>query len=122
MGAALRECCCKAGHSVTVWNRSPDAMKALAAQGATAARTPAETMQGEVLFSMLASDQAMQDIGLDTDLLEKAAKDLHPCESGHHFSGLRARDLAAAHEAAGWAMSRPPSSPAPKLRRKAWPW
>jgi 3-hydroxyisobutyrate dehydrogenase-like beta-hydroxyacid dehydrogenase len=76
MGTAFAGLLLQAGHSVTVWNRSPDAVKALAAQGAIAAKTPADAMQGEALFSMLASDQAMQEIGLDAGLLEKAAKGL----------------------------------------------
>ncbi|MES2255205.1 MAG: NAD(P)-dependent oxidoreductase [Pseudomonadota bacterium] len=100
MGTAFAGLLLQAGHSVTVWNRSPDAAKTLAAQGAIAARTPAETMQGDVLFSMLASDQAMQDIGLDTDLLEKAAKNLIHVNLAT-ISPAFARALAAAHESRG---------------------
>src|SRR5437868_5385613 len=100
MGTAFAGLLLQAGHSVTVWNRSPDAVKALAAQGAIAARTPDEAMQGDVLFSMLASDQAMQDIGLDTDLLEKAAKNLIHVNLAT-ISPAFARALAAAHESRG---------------------
>jgi 3-hydroxyisobutyrate dehydrogenase-like beta-hydroxyacid dehydrogenase len=100
MGTAFAGLLLQAGHSVTVWNRSPDAAKPLAAQGAIAARTPAETMQGDVLFSMLASDQAMRDIGLDTDLLEKAAKNLIHVNLAT-ISPAFARALAAAHESRG---------------------
>lgn len=100
MGTAFAGLLLQAGHSVTVWNRSPDAAKALAAQGAIVARTPDEAMQGDVLFSMLASDQAMQDIGLDTDLLEKAAKNLIHVNLAT-ISPAFARALAAAHESRG---------------------
>jgi 3-hydroxyisobutyrate dehydrogenase-like beta-hydroxyacid dehydrogenase len=100
MGTAFAGLLLQAGHSVTVWNRSPGAVKTLAAQGAIAAKTPDEAMQGEVLFSMLASDQAMQDIGLDAALLEKAAKGLVHVNLAT-ISPAFARALAAAHESRG---------------------
>lgn len=100
MGTAFAGLLLKAGHSVTVWNRSPEAVKVLSAEGAVAAKTPAEAMQGEILFSMLASDQAMQDIGLDAGLLEKAAKNLIHVNLAT-ISPAFARALAAAHESRG---------------------
>jgi 3-hydroxyisobutyrate dehydrogenase-like beta-hydroxyacid dehydrogenase len=100
MGTAFAGLLLQAGHSVTVWNRSPDAVKALAAQGAIAAKTPADALQGEALFSMLASDQAMQEIGLDAGLLEKAAKGLIHVNLAT-ISPAFARALAAAHESRG---------------------
>ncbi len=100
MGSAMAGNLIKAGHSLTVWNRSPEAVKALVAQGATAARTPADAMQGEVLFSMLASDQVIQDIGLDAALLEKAAKGLIHVNLAT-ISPAFARALAAAHDSRG---------------------
>jgi nucleoside-diphosphate-sugar epimerase len=42
----------KAGHSVTVWNRSPDPVAALVAKGAVAAKTPADALQGDAVFSI----------------------------------------------------------------------
>ena len=100
MGTAFAGLLLQAGHTVTVWNRSPAAAKTLAAQGAIAAKTPAETMQGDVLFSMLASDQAMQDVGLDAALLEKAAKGLIHVNLAT-ISPAFACALAAAHESRG---------------------
>ena len=85
---------------LTVWNRSPGAVKALVDQGAVAARTPADAMQGEILFSMLASDQAMQEVGLDAVLLEKAAKGLIHVNLAT-ISPAFARALAAAHDSRG---------------------
>jgi 3-hydroxyisobutyrate dehydrogenase-like beta-hydroxyacid dehydrogenase len=76
MGAAIASNILKAGHEVTVWNRSPGPARRLAEQGATAAHTPEECLQGEMLYSMLASDAAIHDVGLDGPLLEKAAKGL----------------------------------------------
>ncbi len=100
MGTAIAGNLIGAGHTLTVWNRSPHALKPLIDQGATAAKAPADAMQGEILFSMLASDQAMQDVGLDTVLLEKAAKGLIHVNLAT-ISPAFARALAAAHDSRG---------------------
>src|ERR1700744_3684474 len=100
MGTAMAERLIKAGHEVTVWNRSPAAAQALADQGAKVAKHPAEPLQGEVLFSMLANDQAIQEIGLDAALLDKAAKGLVHANLAT-ISPDFARALAAAHESRG---------------------
>jgi 3-hydroxyisobutyrate dehydrogenase-like beta-hydroxyacid dehydrogenase len=100
MGTAIAERLLRAGHELTVWNRSPAAAQALADQGAKVAKTPAETLQGEVLFSMLANDQAMQEVGLDAALLDKAAKGLVHANLST-ISPAFARALAAAHESRG---------------------
>jgi 3-hydroxyisobutyrate dehydrogenase-like beta-hydroxyacid dehydrogenase len=100
MGTAIAERLIKAGHELTVWNRSPGPAQALAAQGAVAAKHPVETLQGDVLFSMLANDQAMQEVGLDSTLLDKAAKGLVHANLAT-ISPAFARALAAAHESRG---------------------
>ncbi len=100
MGTGIATLLIQAGHTLTVWNRSPEAAKALAPLGAAIAKTPAEAMQGDVLFSMLASDQAMQAVGLDADLLEKAAKGLLHINLAT-ISPAFARALAAAHDSRG---------------------
>ena len=46
----------KAGHSVTVWNRSQAPVQALVAKGAAAAKTPEDALQGDAVFSMLSND------------------------------------------------------------------
>jgi 3-hydroxyisobutyrate dehydrogenase-like beta-hydroxyacid dehydrogenase len=100
MGTAIAERLIKAGHEVTVWNRSPRAAQALSEQGAKVAKHPADTLQGEVLFSMLANDQAIQEVGLDAALLDKAAKGLVHANLAT-ISPAFARALAAAHESRG---------------------
>jgi 3-hydroxyisobutyrate dehydrogenase-like beta-hydroxyacid dehydrogenase len=100
MGTAVAGNLIRAGHTLTVWNRSPGAVKALVGQGAVAAKTPVDAMQGEVLFSMLASDQAMRDVGLDAALLEKAAKGLIHVNLAT-ISPAFARALTAAHASRG---------------------
>ena len=44
MGSRMASNLLKAGHSVTVWNRTPGASDALAAAGATKAATPKEAV------------------------------------------------------------------------------
>ncbi|HWF63229.1 MAG TPA: NAD(P)-dependent oxidoreductase [Rhizomicrobium sp.] len=100
MGTAIAERLIKAGHELTVWNRSPGPAQALAKQGAVAAKHPVEALQGDVLFSMLANDQAMQEVGLDATLLDKAAKGLVHANLAT-ISPSFARALAAAHESRG---------------------
>ncbi|MES2473978.1 MAG: NAD(P)-binding domain-containing protein, partial [Pseudomonadota bacterium] len=51
MGGHVAANLLKAGHSVTVWNRSSAPVDALVAQGAVAAKTPDEAMQGDAVFS-----------------------------------------------------------------------
>jgi 3-hydroxyisobutyrate dehydrogenase-like beta-hydroxyacid dehydrogenase len=76
MGAGIAANILKAGHQVVAWNRSPEPVKALAAKGATAAAKPQDALQADCLFSMLANDAALHDLGLDGPLLDKAGQGL----------------------------------------------
>jgi 3-hydroxyisobutyrate dehydrogenase-like beta-hydroxyacid dehydrogenase len=100
MGLVFAEKLIQAGHSVTAWNRSPGPLAALAARGAVAAQTPEEAMQGDVLFSMLATDAALAAVGLDGPLLDKARKGLIHINMATISIALAAA-LAHAHEARG---------------------
>ena len=60
MGSAMAANLVKAGHEVTVWNRSPDKAADLIAAGATLAATPAAAAQGDVVMTMLADDAALE--------------------------------------------------------------
>ncbi|HZA08753.1 NAD(P)-dependent oxidoreductase [Mycobacterium sp.] len=59
MGAGMAASLLNAGHHVTVYNRSPDKAKPLVAQGAEAAGSVADACRGEVVFTMLADDDAV---------------------------------------------------------------
>jgi 3-hydroxyisobutyrate dehydrogenase-like beta-hydroxyacid dehydrogenase len=100
MGAAIAENILKAGHEVTVWNRSPEPIAELVKKGARPAASPEETMQGDALFSMLASDAAMRAVGLDGKLLHHAAKGLIHANMAT-ISTTFAREMAAAYEKHG---------------------
>lgn len=63
MGGPMAGHLLKAGHALTVWNRSPEKTKALAADGAKVAANAAEAAKGaEVLFTMLTDGAAVGDL------------------------------------------------------------
>ncbi len=64
MGAGMAANLIKAGHDVTVYNRSPGRVQALAEQGARPATTVAEACDGDVVFTMLADDTAVEGVAL----------------------------------------------------------
>lgn len=90
----------KAGHDVTVWNRSQAPVEALVAKGAIAAKTPQDALQGDAVFSMLSNDAVMRDVGLAGPLLEKAAKNLIHINLAT-ISAAFAKELADAHASRG---------------------
>jgi 3-hydroxyisobutyrate dehydrogenase-like beta-hydroxyacid dehydrogenase len=59
MGSAMALNLVKAGHEVTVYNRSREKAEALAGEGARVAATVAEACGGEAVFTMLANDDAL---------------------------------------------------------------
>lgn len=69
MGRPIAQNLLKAGHDVTVWNRSLESSLMLVNAGATAAATPAEAFQNGIVFSMLSDDEAVSEVLLKPDLL-----------------------------------------------------
>ena len=60
MGSAIAVNLVKAGHDVTVWNRTSAKTAKLVEAGATAAETPAEAVSdAEIVFTMVADDPAL---------------------------------------------------------------
>jgi 3-hydroxyisobutyrate dehydrogenase-like beta-hydroxyacid dehydrogenase len=57
-------------------SRSPAASAKLAGEGAEAVATPAEAFEADVVFTMLADDQALRDVLLDSSLLDRLAPPL----------------------------------------------
>lgn len=72
MGRGVAANLMKGGHTLRVWNRSPEPVEALVAQGAQRAQTPAEAFEGEVVFSMLAQDDAIEETLLASGVLDQA--------------------------------------------------
>ncbi|WP_045835920.1 NAD(P)-dependent oxidoreductase [Hyphomicrobium sp. 99] len=60
MGSAIAGNLLKAGHDVTVYNRTRAKAEALASKGAKIAETPGDACKGEAVFSMLAEDKAVE--------------------------------------------------------------
>lgn len=60
MGSGMAGNLLKAGHQVNAYNRSQDKVDAMAARGAVAARTVAEASAADVVFTMLANDDAVE--------------------------------------------------------------
>jgi len=63
MGSAIARHLLKAGHEVTVWNRTPAATEPLARAGARVANSPAGAVaEAEVAFTMVMDDAALEAI------------------------------------------------------------
>ena len=100
MGGHVAANLLKAGHGVTVWNRGQGPVQELVAKGAIAAKSPEDALQGDAVFSMLANDAVMREVGLAGALLDKAAKSLVHVNLAT-ISVEFAKELQAAHTARG---------------------
>jgi 3-hydroxyisobutyrate dehydrogenase-like beta-hydroxyacid dehydrogenase len=100
MGHGMATNLVKAGHTVTVYNRTPAKAEALARDGATVAHNVAEACGGEVVITMLADDAAVEDVvfGEQGVLASLAPGATHVSSST--ISVDLSRRLAAAHSAA----------------------
>ena len=67
MGRGMVLSLIRAGHDVTVYNRTRPAAEALARDGAAVATTVAEACKAEVVFTMLADDEAVAAVVLGKD-------------------------------------------------------
>src|ERR1700693_3354277 len=67
MGSGMAANLLKAGHALTVHNRTPAKAEALVAEGATLAKTPREAARGDVVITMLADDAAVEGVVFGAD-------------------------------------------------------
>jgi len=118
MGGHVAANLLKAGHHVTVFNRSQGPVQELVAKGAVAARAPQDAVQGDAVFSMLSNDQVMREIGLAGPLLEKAAKGLIHVNLAT-ISVAFAKELSAAHHKCGLAYISAPVFGRPEMAEQA---
>lgn len=72
MGSAIAGRLLEAGHSLRVWNRSPEPARRLAERGAQVAATAEEAFRGDVVFSMLSDDQVTRAVLIDSGVLARA--------------------------------------------------
>ncbi|HEY1607440.1 MAG TPA: NAD(P)-dependent oxidoreductase [Allosphingosinicella sp.] len=76
MGAAIAGNLIDHGHKLTVWNRSPEKAKPLVEAGAKQAANPAEAAAaGEIVFTMLADDRAVEAVTFGDDGILAAGGD-----------------------------------------------
>jgi 3-hydroxyisobutyrate dehydrogenase-like beta-hydroxyacid dehydrogenase len=98
MGSAIAGRLVGAGHSVLVWNRSPEAAEPLVAAGATRVDDPAQALAAPVSFSMLANDEAAEAV-LSAENLAGPAGRIHVNMAS--ISAEAADRLEAVHHSAG---------------------
>lgn len=121
MGAAMASRLLEAGFDVTVYNRSPAKAEALAARGATVAATIAQACAGDVVITMLANDDAADEVvtgegGVIATLRQGATH-----VSSSTIGAALSQRLTAAHTAAGQqfitatVLGRPEAAAAGKL-------
>ncbi|HEX9288359.1 MAG TPA: NAD(P)-dependent oxidoreductase [Anaeromyxobacteraceae bacterium] len=60
MGQGMARSLLRAGHRLSVWNRTRERAEALSADGAAVASTPAEAARAGVVFSMVSDDRALE--------------------------------------------------------------
>jgi 3-hydroxyisobutyrate dehydrogenase-like beta-hydroxyacid dehydrogenase len=117
MGVGLADSLLRAGHEVTVWNRSKAPAEALQAKGARVAATPADAFQGDAAVTMLANDEAIREVILDAGVLGRAAPGLIHLVSAT-ISVALARELEQAHAEAGVTLVSAPVLGRPDLAEK----
>jgi 3-hydroxyisobutyrate dehydrogenase-like beta-hydroxyacid dehydrogenase len=101
MGTAMAGRLVQAGHQVTVYNRTPSKARALIDQGADSAACVADACKGDVVITMLADDDAVEEIVLGENGLLKSLgeRTIHVSMS---TTGLAlSKKLADAHATAG---------------------
>jgi 3-hydroxyisobutyrate dehydrogenase-like beta-hydroxyacid dehydrogenase len=62
MGSGMARNLLKAGHELTVYNRTPEKVKALVQQGARGAVSVGDACKGDVVITMLADDGAVENV------------------------------------------------------------
>jgi len=115
MGAGMAGNLLKAGHEVTVYNRTRAKAEALVRRGATEAATIADACRGDAVFTMLANDNAVEAVVLgEHGILESLPAGAIHISSSTISVGLAER-LAAAHAGVGQGFVAAPVFGRPEL-------
>ncbi|MGH8180838.1 MAG: NAD(P)-dependent oxidoreductase [Steroidobacteraceae bacterium] len=72
MGSAIAGRLLEGGHTLRVWNRSPEPARRLAQRGAQLAASAEEAFRGDVVFSMLSDDEVTRAVLIDSGVLARA--------------------------------------------------
>jgi 3-hydroxyisobutyrate dehydrogenase-like beta-hydroxyacid dehydrogenase len=120
MGLPMARNLLKAGHEITVYNRSHERAELLRAEGAQLAGSPADASEAGIVFTMLADDVAVEEVVFgDRGIAAGAKNALHVSMST--ISAAMSRRLAAAHRERGQSyvaapvFGRPEAAAAAKL-------
>jgi 3-hydroxyisobutyrate dehydrogenase-like beta-hydroxyacid dehydrogenase len=101
MGSAMAANLVRAGHHVTVFNRSPEKRRKLVELGAHEAARIAEACRGEVVITMLADDAAVSNVTLGDGGIAASLPRNAIHVSMSTISVALAKELARAHSGAG---------------------
>src|SRR5260370_13086929 len=82
MGAGIARSLLRAGHRVTVYNRTRERAEALRREGASVATSVAEACRGEAVLTMLADDAALESVAFGEGGILRALS------RGHHHISL----------------------------------
>jgi len=101
MGSGMAANLLRAGHEMTVFNRTPEKLRPLIDLGARRADTVADACTGEVVITMLADDSALRRVTLGEDGIVDKLRRGATHVSMSTVSVELVRDLAQAHDQAG---------------------
>ncbi len=100
MGSGMARNLLRAGHRVTVYNRSPEKAQALSGDGAQQAGSPAEAARdAEAVFTMLSDDHALSEVAFAQNGIASALKPGAAHISSSTISTALSRRLAEQHAA-----------------------
>ena len=71
MGAGMAARLLERGHALVVWNRTRRAAEPLAARGATVAASSDETLDSDIVITMLADDAAIEAVWIESGLIAR---------------------------------------------------
>jgi 3-hydroxyisobutyrate dehydrogenase-like beta-hydroxyacid dehydrogenase len=101
MGAGMAANLLKAGHDVTVYNRTRTKVEALVAQGAKAAASLSDACRGDAVLTMLANDDAVESVVFSDGGIIGSLPAGAPHISSSTISVALSEKLEAAHAKAG---------------------
>jgi len=101
MGSGMAANLLRAGHEMTVFNRTPEKLRPLTDLGARRADTVADACTGEVVITMLADDSALRRVTLGEDGIVDKLRRGATHVSMSTVSVELVRDLTQAHDEAG---------------------
>jgi 3-hydroxyisobutyrate dehydrogenase-like beta-hydroxyacid dehydrogenase len=114
MGAGIAAKLLKPGRRLIVWNRSKEPVSLLVSQGAVTAESPAEALDADITFSMLADDSVFDAVIVESGALGQARKGLVHVNLAT-VSVAFARRMTVRHEALGLAYVAAPVLGRPDL-------